>query len=320
MSTTRRRGDVTLPFDAVLMVAFGGPTQPEEIRPFLANVLQGVPVPPERVEEAARHYEALGGRSPITELTLRQAKSLATLLQRDGPTLPVYVGMRYWHPFVAEAAEQMVRDRVRRAVGLIMAAHDSGAASWNKSVAAVTTALAIAGPEAPHVDFAQPCYDHPDFIAAMAEQVQAQLHAIPHVRRHGTPLIFTAHSIPVSVAATSPYVRQLETSCRLVAESLGHPCWSLAYQSRSGSPKEAWLEPDIRNALRALHGEGRRSVVVAPIGFVCDNVEIRYDLDVEAKALADTLGIEFRRAATVNDHPLYIRALADLVRQCVNQG
>jgi ferrochelatase len=302
------------------MVAFGGPTKPEEIRPFLANVLQGVPVPPERLEEAARHYEKLGGRSPITDLTFQQAKSLTALLEREGPKLPVYVGMRYWHPFVAEAVEQMVRDRIQRAVGLIMAAHDSGAASWDKSVMAVTTALAVADPGTPHVDFIQPCYDHPDFIAAMAELVHAQLQAIPHAHRHGTPLVFTAHSIPAPIAASSPYVQQIETSCRLVAEVLGHPCWSLAYQSRSGSPKEPWLEPDVSDVLRRLHAEGCRSVVVAPIGFVCDNVEVRYDLDIAAKALADALGIDFKRAGTVNDHPLYIRALADLMRRRVAQG
>ncbi|CBE70107.1 MAG: ferrochelatase [Candidatus Methylomirabilis oxygeniifera] len=320
MSTKRQQGDVVPPCDAVLMIAFGGPTKSEEIRPFLANVLQGVPVRPERLEEAARHYEALGGRSPITELTFGQAKSLAALLEREGSRLPVYVGMRYWHPFVTETVEQMVRDGRRRAVALIMAAHDSGAAGWNRSVAAVTTALDIAGPSAPKVDFAQPCYDHPDFITAMAERVYTQLQAIPHTHRHGTPLVFTAHSIPASIAASSPYVQQLETSCRLVAEVLGHPCWFLAYQSRSGDPREPWLEPDVANVLRTLHTEGHRSVVVAPIGFVCDHVEVRYDLDVEAKALADTLGIDFKRAGTVNDHPLYIRTLADLVRRRMAQG
>ncbi|MDE2059375.1 MAG: ferrochelatase [candidate division NC10 bacterium] len=308
------------PFDAVLMIAFGGPTKSEEIRPFLANVLQGVPIPAGRLEEVARHYEALGGRSPITELTFRQAKSLAALLEREGPTFPVYVAMRYWHPFVTETVEQMVRNGVQRAVGLIMAAHDSGAASWDKSVRAVTTALAVAGPVAPKVDFAPPCYDHPDFIAAMVEQIHTQLQTIPHAHRHRTPLIFTAHSIPASIAASSPYVQQLETSCRLVAEALGHPCWSLAYQSRSGNPKERWLEPDIRDILRTLHAEGHRSVVVVPIGFVCDHVEVRYDLDVEAKAVADALGIDLLRAGTVNDHPLYIRALADLVRRRIAQG
>ncbi|MDE2181139.1 MAG: ferrochelatase [candidate division NC10 bacterium] len=307
-------------FDAVLMIAFGGPTKSEEIRPFLANVLRGVPVPPERLEEATRHYEALGGRSPITELTFRQAESLTALLEREGPKLPVYVGMRYWHPFVTETVKQMVRDRVRRAVGLIMAAHDSGAASWDKSVGAVTAALTVAGPGTPRVDFALPCYNHPDFIAAMAEQIHTQLQAIPHAHRHGTPLIFTAHSIPVPIAASSPYVQQLEASCRLVAEAVGHPCWSLAYQSRSGSLKEPWLEPDVGDVLRRLHAEGGRSVVVAPIGFVCDNVEVRYDLDVEARALADALRIDFKRASTVNDHPLYIRALADLVRRRVAEG
>lgn len=302
------------------MVAFGGPTRPEEIRPFLANVLRGVPVPPGRLEEVARHYETLGGRSPINELTFRQAKSLAALLEREGPRLPVHVGMRYWHPLISETIEQMVHDGVRRAVGLIMAAHDSGAASWGKSVRAVTDALLAAGREAPHVDFTRPCYNHPDFIAAVAEQIRLQLQDIPHAHRHGTPLIFTAHSIPCSMAASSPYVQQLQESCRLAAEASGHPQWRLAYQSRSGDPRQPWLEPDVSEVLRTLAAEGRRSVVLAPIGFVSDHVEVLYDLDVEAKAEADALQIELRRASTVNDHPLYIRALADLVRQRVEQG
>ncbi|HWR21727.1 MAG TPA: ferrochelatase [Verrucomicrobiae bacterium] len=308
------------PFDAVLMIAFGGPTKPEEIRPFLSNVLRGVPVPPGRLEEVARHYEQLGGRSPITDLTFRQAKSLAALLERQGPKLPVYVGMRYWHPMTSETVEQMVHDHVNRAVGLIMAAHDSGAASWEKSVRAVTDALSVAGPRAPHVDFAQPCYNHPDFIAAVAEQIRLQLQEIPPALRCNTPLLFTAHSIPSSMAASSPYVQQLHESCRLVAEALGHPDWSLAYQSRSGDPRQPWLTPDVRDVLRTLKAKGCRSVVLAPIGFVCDHVEVLFDLDVEAKAEADALGLELKRANAVNDHPLYIRALADLVRQRVNQG
>lgn len=320
MFTKRRRDDVAPPFDAVLMIAFGGPTKPEEVRPFLSNVLRGVPVPPGRLEEVARHYEQLGGRSPITDLTFRQAKSLAALLEREGPRLPVYVGMRYWHPMTSETVEQMVHDNVNRAVGLIMAAHDSGAASWEKSVRAVTDALLAAGPRAPHVDFAQPCYNHPDFIAAVAEQIHLQLQEIPPGLRRRTPLLFTAHSIPSSMAASSPYVQQLHESCRLVAAALGRPDWSLAYQSRSGDPRQPWLTPDVSDVLRRLKAEGCRSVVLAPIGFVCDHVEVLFDLDVEAKAEADALGLELKRANAVNDHPLYIRALADLVRQRVNQG
>lgn len=308
------------PFDAVLMVAFGGPTRPEEIRPFLTNVLRGVPVPPGRLEEVAHHYEQLGGRSPINELTFRQAKGLAELLDHEGPRLPVYVGMRYWHPLTGEAIQQMVCDGVRHAVGLIMAAHDSGAASWGKYVKAVTDALEAAGPEAPQVDYAQPCYNHPDFIAAVAEQIRLRLQEIPVGSRRSTPLVFTAHSIPSSMAAASPYVQQLQESCKLVAEALGHPRWSLAYQSRSGDPRQAWLEPDVSGVLRRLSSEGCRSVVLAPIGFVCDHVEVLFDLDVEVKAEADRLGIELRRASTVNDHPLYLRALADLIRQRVRQG
>lgn len=320
MSTKRRGSEVAERFDAVLMIAFGGPTKPEEIRPFLANVLRGVPVPPGRLEEVAHHYEEVGGSSPINELTLRQAKALAELLDQEGPSLPVYVGMRYWHPLVSEAVEQMMRDGVRRAVGLIMAAHDSGAASWGKYVNAVTKALEAAGPVAPRVEYAPACSNHPDFIAAVAEQVRPQLEAIPSERRDGTPLVFTAHSIPSSMAAVSPYVQQLKDSCRLVAKALGHTRWSLAYQSRSGDPRQPWLEPDVSDVLRELSAEGCRSVVLAPIGFVCDHVEVLFDLDLEARALADSLGIELRRASTVNDHPLYIRALADMVRQRVLQG
>ena len=184
------------PFDAVLMVAFGGPTKSEEIRPFLGNVLRGVPVPPGRLEEVAHHYEALGGRSPMNELTFRQAKGLAELLDREGPRLPVYVGMRYWHPLVGEAVMQMMRDGVQRAIGIIMAAHDSGAASWGKYVKAVTDALQAAGPGAPRAEVVQPCYNHPDFIAAVADQICQQLQEIPPERRRSTPLVFTAHSIP----------------------------------------------------------------------------------------------------------------------------
>ncbi|MBI3780260.1 MAG: ferrochelatase [candidate division NC10 bacterium] len=308
------------PFDAVLMVAFGGPTKSEEIRPFLSNVLQGVPVPPGRLEEVAHHYEALGGRSPINELTFRQAKGLAELLDREGPRLPVYVGMRYWHPLVGEAVQQMMRDGARRAIGIIMAAHDSGAASWGKYVKAVTDALQAAGPGAPRVEYAQPCYNRPDFIAAMVDQIRHRLQEIPPERRRNTPLVFTAHSIPSSMAAASPYVEQLLESCRLVAEALSHPRWSLAYQSRSGDPRQPWLKPDVRDVLTELSAEGIRSVVLAPIGFVCDHVEVLFDLDVEAKAVADKLGIDLRRASTMNDHPLYMRALADLVRQRVRLG
>ena len=308
------------PFDAVLMVAFGGPTKPEEIRPFLANVLRDVPIPPGRLEEVTRHYEVIGGSSPINELTFRQAKSLEALLGLEGPRLPVYVGMRYWHPLASEAVAQMVRDGVRRAVGLVMAAHDSGPASWEKYVNAVTGALEAAGSGAPRVDYVPACYNHPNFIAAMTEQVRLQFDAILPERRGETPLVFTAHSIPSRMAAASPYVRQLEESCRLVAKALEHPRWMLAYQSRSGDPREPWLTPDVSGLLKTLSDQGCQSVVLAPIGFVCDHAEVLFDLDVEAKAEAGRLGIDLRRASAVNDHPLFIRALADLVRQRVRQG
>lgn len=311
---------MTESFDAVLMVAFGGPTKPDEIRPFLAHVLQGMPVPPERMEEVAHHYEAIGGRSPINDLTFRQASSLEKLLDLEGLKLPVYVGMRHWHPFASEAVGRMMRAGVRRAVGIVMAAHDSGAASWLKYVKAVTDALEAAGRGAPRVEYIQACYNHPGFVSAMAEQVRLHLDGLPAKRRGGTALVFTAHSIPTAAAARSPYVQQLQESCRLVAHALGQSRWHLAYQSRSGDPREPWLEPDVGDLLRTLSAEGCRSVVLAPIGFVCDHAEVLFDLDVELKAEAERLGIELRRASTVSDHPLFIGALADLVRRRVRRG
>jgi ferrochelatase len=303
------------PYDAVLMIAFGGPSRPEEIRPFLANVLRGARVPPERLEEVAQHYEAIGGRSPINEITFRQAARLAELLEREGPRLPVYVGMRHWHPLLGETVARMAKDGVRRAIGLVMAAHDSGPASWDKYVAAVSEAILAAGSAALRVEYAPACYDHPGFIGAVADLVSVQLDALPPDRRAATPLVFTAHSIPVAAAAASPYVEQLRESCRRVARAVRHPRWMLAYQSRSGDPREPWLEPDVRDLLRRLAAEGTASVLLAPIGFLCDHAEVLFDLDVELRREARHLGIDLRRASTVNDHPQFVQALADMVRR-----
>lgn len=299
--------------DSVLLIAFGGPTRPEEIRPFLASVTAGRRIPAERIEEVAHHYARMGGRSPLNELTLRQAAGLQARLEREGITLPVYVGMRNWHPYLSETLAQMAAKGCARALGIILSSFQTEA-SWERYQTSVAEARARVGPEAPEVVYAPPWFDQPRFIEAVADRARATLEALPVERRPETPLIFTAHSVPAEMAQGSPYVAQFTRAASLVAERLGHRRWSTAYQSRSGDPREPWLEPGIGELIRELGREGMRELVVVPIGFVCDHVEILYDLDVEARAIAESSGIEFHRASAVNDHPSFIAMLADLVK------
>jgi ferrochelatase len=301
-------------YDAALLIGFGGPTKMSEVRPFLDNVLRGRPVPPERVEAVVHHYEIIGGRSPFNELTFRQARALEAQLRAEGVALPVYVGMRVWTPYVQDTLQRMAADGVRRAVGIIMAPHQTEA-SWGRYEHAVSAAREALGATAPEVDYVDPWHAHPLFVEAVSENVGAVLRQIQPERRSSAALVFTAHSVPTAMAAASPYVQQITESAGLVAERIGHPQWTLAYQSRSGSPREPWLEPDINDAVRQLAGAGARDVVVAPIGFVCDHVEVLYDLDIETRQIARDLGLNFVRTATVNDHPAFIRMLADVVRR-----
>jgi ferrochelatase len=305
---------VTARADAVLVIAFGGPTRPEEIRPFLANVVRGRPVPPERLEAVVGHYEAIGGRSPLNDLTFRQARKLEAALAARGPALPVYVGMRNWEPYLADTLARMAADGVQRAVGVILSPHASEA-SRERYVEQVDAARAALGARAPEIRWVGPWHAHPLFVTAVADAAVAALVTIPAGHRPAAPLVFTAHSIPLAMAERSPYVAQLTASARAVAERLRRARWQVAYQSRSGSPREPWLEPDVNDALRALAAAGATDVVVVPVGFVVDHVEVLYDLDVEARATAQGLGIGFARAGTVNDHPLFIRMLADVVAE-----
>jgi ferrochelatase len=305
------------PPDAVLLVAFGGPERPEDVRPFLANVLRGRRVRPERVEEVVHHYEVIGGRSPLNELTFRQARKLEAALAAGGMPLPVHVGMRNWAPYLPDTLARMAGAGVRRAVGLILAPHASEA-SRERYVDEVVTSCAALGARAPAIRWAGPWFTHPLFVTAMADSVVAALVTLPADRRAEAPLVFTAHSIPVAMAERGPYVAELTASARAVAERLGRSRWQVAYQSRSGDPREPWLEPDVNGALRALAAAGARDAVVVPIGFVCDHVEVLYDLDVEARATAAGLGMGFVRAGTVNDHPVFIHMLAEVVREAAS--
>jgi ferrochelatase len=302
-----------LSHDAVMLLSFGGPTSPEQIRPFLARVLAGHPAPPARIEEVVRHYEAVGGRSPLKDITLRQARALEDLFKQRGLPLPVYVGLRHSSPFIREALEKMMAGGVKRALGFILSSHETEA-SWKRYQDNVAEARSEIGDRAPDIEFCLGWHAHPLFVQAWAEQIGAELAKLPEAKRSDAPLLFTAHSVPTVMAARSPYCEQLKESCSLVARQLSHSRWSLAYQSRSGNPKESWLEPDIGAAVKNLAAEGAAEIVVAPIGFVSDHVELLYDLDIEARGIAESLGLRFLRAKSLNDSPTFIRMMDEVIQ------
>jgi protoporphyrin/coproporphyrin ferrochelatase len=303
-------------YDAVLLIAFGGPTRPEEIRPFLARVTQGIPIPAARLEEVAHHYEAVGGKSPLNEITFRQAKALKNVLNDQ---LPVYVGMRNASPFFSETLKQMADDGIKRALGFILSSHRTES-SWERYQKNILDAREQLGGAAPEVDYCDGWHDHPLFIQTWTELIQAALSRIESDKQKSTPLIFTAHSLPTTMAAGSPYVEQVESSARLIAEKLYRPRWSLSYQSRSGRPTDPWLEPEISQTIRDLAAQGEKQIVVAPIGFVCDHVEVLYDLDIEAKKIAADLGMNLIRASCPNDHPTFIQMMAAVIDETIKDA
>ena len=298
--------------DAVVLIAFGGPMARDEIRPFLANVTRGRRISAERLEEVAHHYERMpGGRSTLNDLTLAQARALGEALARRGAFMEVRVGMRNWRPYLHETLAQLAERGVRRCLGVIMSSLRCEA-SWDRYQQDVAEARARTG-GVPDVVFAPPWGREPGFIDALVERADAALGGVAADGRRWTPLIFTAHSIPVPMADASPYVEDFTAVARAVATKLDHARWSLAYQSRSGRPEDPWLEPDVNTVIRSLARDGERDAVVVPVGFVCDHVEVLYDLDVEAAETARAGGLTLHRAATVGDHPAFIESLADLV-------
>ena len=306
---------MTQPHDCVLLMAYGAPEKIEDVRPFLDNVLRGIPVPKERYEIVVHHYEIVGGKSPLNELTARQAHGLSDLLRADGLDLPVYIGMRFARPYMFTAIRDMIRDGRKRAIGIVLAPYRSEP-SFEKYQETVQQVLDAAGPDvAPKVDFVEPWFDHPLFAEAQADQIRLALDEFPAADRDGARLIFTAHSIPLRVANKCPYVSQIETACANVARNLGGRSWQLCWQSRSGSPRDPWLDPDVNEVLPKLKAEGVANVVLCPIGFISDHVEVMFDLDHEAAATCRSLGLGMARAQTVNDHPTFLQALADLVKR-----
>ena len=302
-------------FDAVLLISFGGPQGMDDIRPFLANVLRGRPVPPARVEEVAHHYERFGGVSPITAFTKKQAEGLQARLARADAPLPVFVGMRNWHPFLRDTLREMSNAGVRRAIGFIMAAQASYSScqQYRENVRDARRVLREAGLADIEMTYVPGWHLHEAFIRANAAHVREALDTLPADRRSAARLICTAHSIPARMAEQSKYREQLEESSRAVAQHAAIADWALVYQSRSGRPQDPWLGPDVCDYLRESSANGLQAAVLCPVGFVCDHIEVLYDLDQEAAAVARSVGLPLARAEAVNDDPLFLDMMADVV-------
>jgi protoporphyrin/coproporphyrin ferrochelatase len=299
-------------YDALLLVSFGGPERMEDVIPFLENVLRGKNVPRERMLEVAEHYYHFGGKSPINEQNRALIAALECELAAQGPALPIYWGNRNWHPMLRDTLGRMRADGIRRALAFATSAFGSysGCRQYREDIERARTEI---GSGAAEIHKVRTFHDHPGFIQAMADRVWEALNRIPDDRRAAAPLLFTAHSIPVSMAETSPYVAQLLESCGLVSQAVGRP-GALVYQSRSGLPMQPWLEPDVCDSIRRLHADGDlRDLVLAPIGFLSDHMEVVYDLDTEAAALCRELGINLSRAATVGVHPAFVSMIRELI-------
>lgn len=306
------------PYDAVLLVSFGGPENPDDVIPFLENVLRGKNVPQERMLEVAEHYYLFGGESPINSQNRALLVALVQELNAHGPQLPVYWGNRNWHPMLTETIQQMADDGVQRALAFVTSAFGSysGCRQYQEDL---QRAREEVGAEAPPIDKLRLFYNHPGFIEPLAEQVQVALEQVRAERREAAALVFTAHSIPQAMAENSPYEQQLHEACRLVAERVGRSQWQLVYQSRSGPPSQPWLEPDIKDRLRELHAaEQIQDVVVVPVGFLSEHMEVIYDLDFETGNLCDELGVNMVRAGVVGNHPRFVRMIRELILERID--
>lgn len=304
-------------YDAILVVSFGGPEGPDDVLPFLENVLRGKNVPRARMMEVAEHYQHFGGVSPINQQCRSLIAALRAELAEHGPEMPIYWGNRNWRPMLADTITQMRDDGVRRALAFMTSAYSSysGCRQYREDIARAQTEV---GGAAPQIDKLRVFFNHPGFIEPMRERVRAALDQIPADRPTAAQIVFTAHSIPAAMAGGCDYEAQLRESCRLVAEALPEHPWELVFQSRSGPPTQPWLEPDVCDYLRELHaGKQVADVVIAPIGFISDHLEVLFDLDVEAAALCQELGLNMVRAATVGTHPRFVRMIRELIEERV---
>jgi protoporphyrin/coproporphyrin ferrochelatase len=312
-------------YDAFLLVSFGGPEGPDDVMPFLENVTRGRGVPRERLAGVAEHYYAFGGVSPINQQCRDLLAAVRADLAAGGLSLPVYWGNRNWTPYLTDTVRAMAADGVRRAVAFVTSAYSSYS-GCRQYLDDIERARAAAGPGAPEIDKIRRYFNHPGFIEPFAGSAADALATLPADLRDDAHLVFTAHSVPVAMAeASGPggpgggwrYVAELTEAARLIAERTcgGRHPWTLAYQSRSGPPSQAWLEPDVRDHIGELAKSGARAVVVIPVGFVSDHMEVRHDLDIEAAQTAESLGLGFARAATPGAHPRFASMVTELVRE-----
>jgi ferrochelatase len=312
-----------LPYDALLVVSFGGPDGPDDVLPFLENVLRGRNVPRERMLEVAEHYHHFGGRSPINEQNRQLIAAIERELAENGPPLRVYWGNRNWHPLLPDTLRKMAADGVRSALAFVTSPYSSYSSCRQYRENIIQSQQQV-GPSAPKVDKLRAFFNHPGFIEPMIERTQAALGQIPSQRRDDVMLVFSAHSIPLAMAQASQYEEQLRESCRLVVDRLRSLSlreragvrvpWHLVYQSRSGSPRQPWLEPDIGDFIEQQHAHAAlKDIVVVPIGFISDHMEVLYDLDTELAQRCERLGINMVRASTVGTHPRFVQMIRELV-------
>ena len=303
-------------YDAILVVSFGGPEKREDVIPFLENVLRGKPVPRERLLEVAEHYYHFGGVSPINSQVRDFIGALEPELRRNRIDLPIYWGNRNWNPLLPDTLKQMRDDGIRRALAYFTSAYSSysGCRQYRENIDQART---VVGPDAPTVDKIRVFYNHPQFIAANVDRIRTAFDELPDSERSIADVAFTAHSIPMTMANHCEYVDQLLETSRLIAEELKLPPerWKLVYQSRSGRPTDPWLEPDILDHLKCLKNQGRTSVVIAPIGFLSDHIEILFDLDEQARDTGRELGLAVSRAGTVGSHPQFVSMVRELIQE-----
>jgi ferrochelatase len=300
-------------YDALLVVSFGGPEGMDDVIPFLENVLRGRNVPRERMMAVAHHYELFDGVSPINHQNRNLVAALEKELEKKGPRLPIYWGNRNWHPMLTDTVAQMAADGIGNALAFVTSAYSSYS-SCRQYLQNISDAQAAVGPQAPRIEKLRAFYNHPLFIEANVDHIREAL------KQAGADaqLVFTAHSIPESMAANCDYAMQLAETSGLIARELKIANWQLVYQSRSGSPMQPWLGPDVCEHLRTLAAEGVKEVVVAPIGFVSDHMEIVYDLDVEARQVAQEIGMNLVRASTAGTHPAFVRMIRELMLERIN--
>ena len=301
-------------YDAILLVSFGGPDKNEDVLPFLENVTRGRGVPRERLLEVAEHYYHFGGKSPINDQNRALIEALRTELTSHQIRLPIYWGNRNWHPLLSDTLRQMRAGGIRRALAFVTSAYSSysGCRQYRENLAAAQIEV---GEGAPEIDKLRVFYNHPGFIEACADRVREAIEQFSPDERAGLHFVASAHSIPCSMAASSAYETQLRETMRLVAEATGTENWQLVYQSRSGAPGQPWLGPDILDHLHALAQAGVNKLIVAPIGFISDHMEVLFDLDIEAQERARELGLRLVRAGTAGTHPAFVAAIRELIEE-----